>query len=156
MGIDVNKTEQKAYTWLISQGISEDVIVFQAHSSPDFIFTDRDIKYEVKRLYGRKILMRPKQLGKLKAQDNVTILVFSDESNDPIEWIPVSEIDETSERYGSVLIHFVKRALNSFMVQFECPKELLEQVNAKIRTDGKYSHRTDLLRHLLRKYVEEK
>ena len=100
--------------------------------------------------------MRPKQLGKLKAQDNVTILVFSDESNDPIEWIPVSEIDETSERYGSVLIHFVKRALNSFMVQFECPTELLEKVDAKIRTDGKYMHRSDMLRHLLRKYVEEK
>ena len=41
------------------------------------------------------------------------------------------------------------------LVQFECPRKLLEQVDAKIRTDGKYSHRTDLLRHLLRKYVED-
>ncbi len=152
----MNKTEQKAYTWLISQGIPEDVIVFQAHSSPDFIFTDRDVKYEVKRLYGRKILMRPKQLGKLKAQDNVTILVFSDESKGPIERIPVSELDETSERYGSVLIHFVKRALNSHLVQFECPVKLLELVDNKIKDEERHAHRTDLLLYLLRKYVEEK
>jgi len=42
------------------------------------------------------------------------------------------------------------------MVQFECPVKLLEQVDAKVKTDGEYSHRTDLLRHLLRKYLEEK
>jgi len=41
------------------------------------------------------------------------------------------------------------------LVQFECPRRLLEQVDAKVKTDGKFSHRTDLLRHLLRKYLEE-
>jgi len=40
------------------------------------------------------------------------------------------------------------------IVQFKCPVKLLEQIDAKIRTEEKYSHRTDLLRHLLRKYVE--
>lgn len=42
------------------------------------------------------------------------------------------------------------------LVQFECPVKLLEQVDNKIKTEGKHSHRTDLLRHLLRKYLEEK
>jgi len=42
----------------------------------------------------------------------------------------------------------------SKLVQFECPIKLLEQVDAKIRVEGKHAHRTDLLRHLLRKYVE--
>ena len=41
------------------------------------------------------------------------------------------------------------------IVQFECPDKLLEQVDDKIKKEEKYSHRTDLLRHLLRKYVEE-
>ena len=41
------------------------------------------------------------------------------------------------------------------IVQFECPVKLLEQVDAKVRNDGKHSHRTDLLLYLLRKYVEE-
>ena len=41
------------------------------------------------------------------------------------------------------------------LVQFECPVKLLEQVDTKIKNDGKYSHRTDLLRHLLRKYLED-
>ena len=41
------------------------------------------------------------------------------------------------------------------IVQFKCPVKLLEQVDTKIKNEGKHSHRTDLLRHLLRKYVEE-
>ena len=43
----------------------------------------------------------------------------------------------------------------SKLVQFECPIKLLEQVDTKVKTDGKYSHRTDLLLYLLRKYVED-
>ena len=42
------------------------------------------------------------------------------------------------------------------LVQFECPVKLLEHVDSKIKTDGRYAHRTDLLRNLLRKYVETK
>lgn len=41
------------------------------------------------------------------------------------------------------------------LVQFECPVKLLEQVDTKIKAEGEHAHRTDLLRHLLRKYVEE-
>jgi len=44
----------------------------------------------------------------------------------------------------------------SKLVQFECPAKLLEKVDAKIKAEGEHAHRTDLLRHLLRKYVEEK
>ena len=40
------------------------------------------------------------------------------------------------------------------VVQFECPSKLLEQVDTKIKTDEIHAHRTDLLRYLLRKYVE--
>lgn len=149
----MNQTETKAYNWLISQGVPENVIFFQARKTPDFLFTDRDIKYEVKRLYGKKILIGVNQLDKLKAQDNIVILVFSDDSDEPIERIPVSEIDENTERYGNILIHFVPPHSGS-LVQFECPTKLLEQVDTKIKADEKHAHRTDLLRYLLRKYVE--
>ena len=42
------------------------------------------------------------------------------------------------------------------LVQFECPVKLLEHVDKKIKDEGKHAHRTDLLRYLLRKYLEEK
>jgi len=40
------------------------------------------------------------------------------------------------------------------LIQFQCPKKLIDQVDDKIKEDGKFSHRTDLILFLLRKYVD--
>lgn len=39
------------------------------------------------------------------------------------------------------------------LVQFRCPNKLLDEVDDKIKQDKKYSHRTDLILFLLRKYL---
>ena len=39
------------------------------------------------------------------------------------------------------------------LVQFQCPKKLVDQVDRKIERDENHSHRTDLILFLLRKYV---
>jgi len=104
----MNKSERKAFQWLLKQGIPVKAIVYQSQpKSPDFIFTDRDVKYEVKRLYGKKILLRREQFARLKEMSNVEILVFSDEGVEPVAIIPVKDIEEGTERAEGLILHWV-------------------------------------------------
>jgi len=103
----MNKTEKKAYEWLLNQGIPKEAIVFQVGKSPDFIFTDRDVKYEVKRLYGKKVLLRRAQFALLKKITNVHIAVFSEDSKEPIALIPVADVEEGMERAEGLILHWV-------------------------------------------------
>jgi len=103
----MNKTETKAYDWLLKQGIPKDAIVFQRNKSPDFIFTDRNVGYEIKRLYGKKILIDPRQFELMKQQKRtITILVFSDQQDKPVATIPLREINEETARYADMLIQW--------------------------------------------------
>jgi hypothetical protein len=104
----MNKTETKAYNWLLQQGIPKESIFFQRNKSPDFIIIDRNEGYEAKRLYGKKILIDPKQFNVMKQQMiPITILVFSDEQNEPIAKVPFKEINQGTEKCRNTLIEWV-------------------------------------------------
>ncbi len=69
----VNKTELMALEWLKKKGYKEEDIMKRSHTSPDFICQDGK-RYEVKFLYGNRILFYSTQIKNLKGSD--IILVF--------------------------------------------------------------------------------
>jgi len=83
----MNRTERKAYAWLLKQGYSEKDIVFRRRETPDFVLSNGKT-YEAKRLYGKStVWFTPSQLESIKAV-NATVLVFSDEMDEPVITIP--------------------------------------------------------------------
>lgn len=70
----VNKTELMALEWLkTNEGYKENEIIKNSNSSPDFICQDGK-RYEIKFLYGNRIIFYSTQIKNLK--DNDIILVF--------------------------------------------------------------------------------
>ena len=70
----VNKTEQKAIEWLKEKGYSYEQIKINGNSTPDFICNDGK-RYEVKLLYGNKIIFYSNQTEKMLDDD--IVLVFN-------------------------------------------------------------------------------
>ena len=71
----MNKTEQKAFEWLKNKGYKETEIIFRSKDTPDFICSDAS-KYEVKFLYGSKIIFYNNQFEQM--QDEDWVLVFDE------------------------------------------------------------------------------
>lgn len=69
----INKVELMAIEWLKQKGYKESDFVHLHNKSPDFICHDGS-RYEVKFLYGDKLIFSKKQTDILKPSDN--ILVF--------------------------------------------------------------------------------
>ena len=69
----INKTELMALRWLKNQGYKKGEII-KGTRSPGFVCSDGK-RYEVKFLYGDKILFTEKQVESLK--DNDIILIFN-------------------------------------------------------------------------------
>ena len=78
----VNKTEQLAYNWLISQGFSSDNIKFQPLDSPDFLTNNGS--FEVKRVDHKRIYCTKRQINALENSSNLSILLFSKDSKSPL------------------------------------------------------------------------
>lgn len=70
----MNKTEIMALEWLIQRGYKRNEIIINSNTSPDFICMDGK-RYEVKFLYGNKLIFSHVQSKILKNKD--LILVFS-------------------------------------------------------------------------------
>lgn len=84
----MNKTETKAYQWLLKQGYSEDSMIFQPRRTPDFVCSDGK-GYEVKRMYGKNtIWLYADQAEELAKNKDAEILVFSDDNDEPIARLP--------------------------------------------------------------------
>jgi len=80
----MNKTERKAFEWLLRQGVPKSSIHYQKRKSPDFVLSDGRM-IEVKRIVGNTIFFGRKQFEELKRiADKVTVLAFRDESDEPI------------------------------------------------------------------------
>ncbi len=92
----MNKTEQKAFDWLVKHGIiSGEVDIISStkkRGEPDFVLKDGR-QYEVKRLDRGGIWFTPKQLTEFK-KVNPIILVFSDNGENPIAVAPFSGISK--------------------------------------------------------------
>ncbi len=80
----MNKVQQKAYNWLISQNYNEKNIVFQARKTPDFLTSDGK-GFEVKLLYGKStIWFFDSQFDLLTKMKNTNIIVFDSINDTPI------------------------------------------------------------------------
>ena len=89
----MNLTEQKAYQWLRNHGASEESIIFQPHTSPDFL-TDIG-NFEVKSTQGKTIMVCENQLPLLAAKEKTTFLVYTKNSVEPL----VLTSQELQERF---------------------------------------------------------
>ena len=154
----MNKTEKKAFDWFLKEGIPENVIVFQYRKNPDFIFTDREVKYEVKRLYGKKILLRKHQHEILQELDgDIFYLVFKDELEEPVAKIPVSEVKTGDERCRGVLIHWVEVPEKETIITraiFSLPEEHIGWIDKKVK-EGKFKDRNHAIRIAVGRLIKE-
>ena len=130
----MTKTERKAYQWLLKQGVPKDAIVYQHRQSPDFVFTDRQDKYEVKRLYGKKILLRALQHeALLVTHGKVNYLVFSDKLDNPVAMIPVTDIKVGDERCKGVLLHWVKLDTEKLTISVTLKEEQMKWLDKQVK-----------------------
>jgi hypothetical protein len=70
----MNPTEQVALDYLSSIGYNREKITHLSNKSPDFICPDGS-RYEVKLLYGNRLVFYEKQITQLQSDD--TVLVFN-------------------------------------------------------------------------------
>ena len=100
----MNKTQERALNWLISQGYKKQEIVFK-QNSPCFIIKDK--KFDVKRFYGNQIIFYNKQYVELKKNPNTIILVFRDNENEPYQKINFSELKNLPVNYKGIELNWV-------------------------------------------------
>lgn len=101
----MNKTQKKAFEWLISKGYKKNDIIFKQNRSPTFITPDKS--YEIKRLTGTQIIFYQSQYERLKDQKNVIILVFRDDDSSPILTIKFEEIKSKPSKYKNLDINWI-------------------------------------------------
>ena len=99
--LGMTETEEKAFRWLLKQGVDENDIQFSKVRSPDFITPLGD--YEVKKLYKAKTLddyvyFHREQYEKL-LELNSNVIVFSDDSDDPHLITTMEELEEQVRVY---------------------------------------------------------
>ena len=99
--IGMTETEEKAFRWLLKQGVNENDIQFSRIRSPDF--TTPLGGYEVKKLYKAKTLndyvyFHREQYEKL-LELNSNVIVISDDSDDPHLITTMKELEEKLRVY---------------------------------------------------------
>lgn len=100
----MNKTQERALNWLISQGYKKQEIVFK-QSSPCFSIKDK--KFDVKRFYGNQIIFYNKQYAELKKNPNTIILIFRDNENEPYLKINFNELKSLPSHYKGIELNWV-------------------------------------------------
>jgi len=88
----MNKTEQLAKEWLMRHGYTEDDIIFQSATSPDFILSDGK-SIEVKKVNNHTLAIYQSQWEQLQAQADCSIAIFNNISIEPLAVISVCEIN---------------------------------------------------------------
>ena len=100
----MNKTQERALNWLISNGNKKQDITFK-QTAPCFFIKEKS--YDVKRLYGNQIIFYNKQYQELKKHTNTIILIFRDNEPTPYLKINFSEIKDLPNKYKDVEINWV-------------------------------------------------
>jgi len=122
----MNKTEQKAYRWLLQHGYSEKDIVYQRRRSPDFLTSDKK-GFEVKKLYGKNVIkFGPTQFSGLKSLKNVTVLVFAEDTDELITQFPSNKLEKNGVING-IKIFATDYGLIHLEIKKETHKRLLSR-----------------------------
>ena len=121
----MNKTQEKAINWLITQGYKKsDLIVRQ--KSPSIVTKDNK-KYEIKRLYGTQIIFYNTHYHQLKKFPSTTILVFRDNEEIPFLKFKFEEIKTRPLHYKEIEINWVNKDIKISTVRLsESTKERLQ------------------------------
>ncbi|MAG52717.1 MAG: hypothetical protein CMH62_02025 [Nanoarchaeota archaeon] len=100
----MNKTQERALNWLISEGHKKQNIIFK-QSSPCFFVKEK--KFDVKRLYGNQIIFYNNQYSQLKKNPSTIILVFRDNESSPYLKINFQEIKDLPSTYKDIELNWV-------------------------------------------------
>lgn len=88
----MNNTERIARQWVAEKhSIPEEEVVYSCRSTPDLVTPD-GTKYEVKRLYGDKIILFPVQVATMREQSDIQVLVFAKGVSSPLATILSQDI----------------------------------------------------------------
>ena len=146
----MNKTEEKAFKWILKQGIPKTGIHYQARRSPDFI-TDDGKWFEAKRVAGGTIVFGAQQFDMLKRnEEKTTILAFTDDSEKPIV-IPMTEI-EPGRIVRGVKVHVAPRRVSDVVIRVNA--DLLEEYR-KYKPETKGLTYTALVDMIVRERLAE-
>ena len=130
----MNKSEIKGLNWLISNGYSEQEIVFQARRTPDFLTSDGK-GWEVKKVYGKNTFwMSISQFERIKLMKNTTIVIFNDEFDTPITTIPAENIEPNKIYNG---IRFVLSKKNSNLIEITANTMHRLRIHIASENDGR-------------------
>jgi len=100
----MNKTEQLAKEWLMRHGYTEDDIIFQSATSPDFILSDGK-SIEVKKVNNHTLAIYQSQWEQLQAQADCSIAIFNNISIEPLAVISVCEINPPLFKKNGYVFH---------------------------------------------------
>lgn len=132
----MNKTEKKAYDWLLSKGIDKEDITFQNNATPDFIVRG-GLKYEVKLSKNKKVIkifIFERQFDSLKRDyKNTKILIFRKEKDYPIKIMGVNKLYKGMGELDGVKISWIKHNESDIHFNFECEPNLWEDFKKCLR-----------------------
>lgn len=136
----MNKTEKTARQWVAKEHSVLDVeVIFSTKGTPDFTTPD-GTKYEVKRLYGDKIIIFPAQASALREQSDIKVLVFAVGATSPLAVISAQDITSAVDNgtmavrnIGLVLVE--KRAEPKYQLDYDL-QERLDNYMRENTTEG--------------------
>lgn len=146
----MNKTQEKAFQWLLNQGYKREEISIRQNSSPTFTASDGK-KFEVKRLYGTQIIFYNTQCQQLKHHPKTLILVFRENEQEPFARFKFEEISSLPKNYKGIEINWVslqqdigtirvskrtKERLQTFGKMGEDFDRLINRLLDKVRKNG--------------------
>jgi len=121
----MNTTEKLARGWIAKEhDISEQEIVFLSTGTPDFT-TPGGIKYEIKRLYGDKIILYPSQVRAFRGDPAIQVAIFADGADKPILITPSSTITEAID-CGKSVVSNIRIIITEDRLQIYIPDKLTE------------------------------
>ena len=139
----MNDNEQKAFNWLILQGIKKEEITFRRNKSPDFILKNGK-NIEVKTIHHNHITFFKGQFDKLRDTDNVNIMIFK--NGRLIMNFPFSEIDNQKIKYWIDSHYENKKHLQ--IVLDDDTSEKLENI-IRISGKSKQNYFEDLIKEVI-------
>lgn len=151
----MNNTEAKAKKWLAySYGLGEHEVVYSSSLYfPDFTLPDGKT-FEVKRLYGDKIIVYTSQIEMLRVYENTRVLVFA-EPVSPIANVSgkqlVEAVDNETNLAGNIKITIAWEGRYQIQLDPET-NELLKTYKRTFVPTGEY---TDIIKEVLRHFLEE-
>ncbi|MBI2508077.1 hypothetical protein HYV89_03935 [Candidatus Woesearchaeota archaeon] len=102
----MNKTQEKAFQWLLNQGYKKEDISIRQNASPAFTASDGK-KFEARRLYGAQIIFYSTQYQQLKHHPKALILVFRENEEEPFAKFRFEEISSLPKSYKGIDINWV-------------------------------------------------